>query len=52
MTNENALWQDMARLNAMYEELMWPVDDELTMMIEGDHIVIRNFSQEQRNNLS
>ena len=52
MTNENALWQDMSRLNAMYEELMWPVDDELTMRIEGDHIVIRNFSQEQRNNLS
>ena len=42
------LYEDMARLNALYEELMWPHDDELTMRIEGDHIVIRNLSQEQR----
>lgn len=52
MTNENALWQDMSRLNALYEELMWPVDDELTMRIEDDHIVIKNISQEQRNILN
>jgi len=42
------LWQDMARLNALYEELMWPSEDDLTIRIEGDHIVIRNLSQEQR----
>ena len=48
MPNTNALWEDMARLNAMYEELMWPVDDKLTMRIEGDHIVIKNLAQEQR----
>jgi len=42
------LYGDMARLNALYEELMWPHDDELTMRIEGDHIVIRNLAQEQR----
>jgi len=51
MTNENALWEDMRRLNALYEELLWPPDDNLTMMIEGDHIVIRNLSQEQRHNV-
>jgi len=50
MPNTNALWEDMARLNAMYEELMWPVTDKLTMRIEGDHIVIRNLAQEQRGN--
>ena len=50
MTNPNALYEDMSKLNALYEELMWPVDDELTMRIEGDHIVIRNLSQEQRDN--
>ena len=50
MTNENALWEDMRRLNALYEELMWPVNDRLTMRIEGDHIVIRNLAQEQRGN--
>ena len=48
MTNENALWDDMSKLNALYEELMWPPDDELTIRIEGDHIVIRNLAQEQR----
>ena len=48
MPNTNALWEDMARLNALYEELMWPVDDKLTMRIEGDHIVIKNFAQERR----
>jgi|TARA_R110001592_G_scaffold226122_2_gene482178 hypothetical protein len=48
MTNPNALWEDMARLNALYEELMWPADDKLTMRIEGNHIVILNLSQEQR----
>ena len=48
MTDENALWEDMRRLNALYEELMWPAEDKLTFRIEEDHIVIRNLSQEQR----
>ncbi len=48
MPNTNALWEDMARLNALYEELMWPVTDKLTMRIEGDDSAIRNFAQEQR----
>lgn len=42
------LYEDMARLNALYEELMWPHTDELTIRIEDDHIVIRNLAQEQR----
>lgn len=46
------LYEDMARLNALYEELLWPHDDHLTMRIEGDHIVIRNLSQEQRDRLT
>jgi hypothetical protein len=50
MPNTNALWEDMARLNALYEELMWPVDDKLTMRIEGDRIVIMNLAQELRGN--
>ncbi len=44
------LWQDVLRLNALYEELMWPKDDDLTIRIEDDHIVIRNLAQEQRDN--
>jgi len=49
MTIPNALYEDMATLNALYEELMWPHGDALTFQIEGDKIVIRNMSQEQRN---
>ncbi len=52
MTNDKALYEDMARLNALYEELLWPHDDHLTMRIEEDHIVIRNLSQEQRDRLT
>ena len=48
MTNPDALWEDMSKLNALYEELMWPPEDKLTIRIEGDHIVIKNLSQEQR----
>ena len=43
------LWEDMAKLNALYEELLWPPEDELTFQIDGDKIVIRNIFQEQRN---
>ena len=42
------LWEDMAKLNALYEELLWPPEDELTFQIDGDKIVIRNVFQEQR----
>lgn len=48
MTNPNALWEDMSRLNALYEELMWPPDDKLTFRIEGNKIIISNLSQELR----
>ena len=48
--SETDLWEDMRRLNALYEELMWPHTDKLTMRIEDDHIVIKNLSQEQRDN--
>ena len=48
MTEPGTLYEDMERLNALYEELMWPHTDRLTIRIEGDHIVVRNLSQEQR----
>ena len=52
----NDLYQDMERLNALYEELMWPHDvelewdhrDLLEFSIEGNHITIRNRSREGR----
>tara|TARA_B100000287_G_scaffold122848_1_gene114751 strand:+ start:316 stop:477 length:162 start_codon:yes stop_codon:yes gene_type:complete len=44
MPNPNALWEDMEKLNAMYEELMWDPDDELDFSVDytNDCIVIRN----------
>ena len=41
------LWEDMDRLNILYEELCWDHDDNLLFTIEGDRIVIRNVSQEE-----
>ena len=42
----NDLWEDMDRLNMLYEELMWDHDDELQFFVEGNRIVIRNLDQE------
>ena len=40
----NDLWEDMDRLNALYEELMWDTDDvlEFSADYKNDHIIIRN----------
>ena len=40
----NDLWEDMDRLNAMYEELMWGHFDhlEFTADYENDRIIITN----------
>ena len=51
MTNEesehiNDLWEDMDRLNALYEELMWDNDDDIQFRIEDERIVIRNVTIE------
>ena len=46
----NNLWEDMDRLNALYEEMMWPHDDVLEFV--PDHakgrIIIKNKSEEER----
>ena len=44
----NNLWEDMDRLNALYEELEWDHTDYLEFKIEGNHITIRNRSREGR----
>ncbi len=49
MSELGDLYDDMEKLNKLYEELKWPCDDPLTFAIEGDKIVIRNLFQEQRN---
>ena len=44
----NDLWEDMDRLNAMYEELMWDTEDVLEFSADYDNnrIIIRNRTQD------
>ena len=46
----NDLWEDMDRLNAMYEELMWDNDDVLEFVADykNNQIVIRNRSKDYK----
>ena len=43
----NDLWEDMDRLNSLYEELMWDNDDVLEFVpdYENDRIIIKNRSR-------
>ena len=43
------LWEDMEKLDILYERLGWNHTDPLTFVIEGDKVVIRNLYHEQRN---
>ena len=42
-THINDLWEDMDRLNALYEEMMWDPDDELEFKADysKNQIIIR-----------
>ena len=46
----NDLWEDMDRLNALYEEMDWPSEDVLDFIpdYENNQIIIRNRSQHGR----
>jgi hypothetical protein len=46
MPNPDQLYDDMARLNALYEELMWDPEDTLEFIIENNRVVIYNKTQE------
>ena len=48
MTKPNQLYEDMEKLDSLYETLGWNHTDPLTFVIDGDKIVIRNLYQEQR----
>ena len=43
----NDLWEDMDRLNALYEEMMWPHNDTLEFIPDhaNDIIIIQNRSR-------
>ena len=45
--SDGGLYEDMRRLNTLYEELMWDYDDELEFTIENERIVIYNRTQEE-----
>ncbi len=43
--NHNQLYEDMEKLNTLYEELCWGHDDELTFTHDGEKIIIINKTQ-------
>ena len=49
MTNPNALYEDMEKLNALYEELCWGHDDELVFTHDGKEVIIYNKTLEENN---
>ena len=48
MPNPNQLYEDMERLNALYEELCWDHDDELIFTHDGKQILIYNKTIQNR----
>ena len=46
MPNPDALWQDIQKLDDLYEELLWHPDDELQFTHDGQKIIIINKTQE------
>jgi hypothetical protein len=52
MPNPNALYEDMEKLNALYEELCWGHDDELEFQIEylrgKGRVIIKNKTKHNR----
>ena len=49
MPDPNQLYDDMERLNALYEELCWAHDDELVFTHENGRVIIYNKTQEKKN---
>ena len=48
MPNPDALYQDIEKLNALYEELCWGHDDELQFTHENGRVIVKNLTQERR----
>ena len=51
MPNPDARWQDIQKLDDMYEELMWHPDDELQFTHDGEKIIITNKTLQEKNNV-
>tara|TARA_Y100000385_G_scaffold280825_1_gene332595 strand:- start:481 stop:630 length:150 start_codon:yes stop_codon:yes gene_type:complete len=48
MPNPNALYEDMEKLNALFEELLWHPDDQLEFGHDGTKVIIKNKTLEKR----
>ena len=46
MPNPDALWEDIQKLDDLYEELLWDPDDELQFTHDGKRVIIINKTQE------
>jgi len=46
MPNPNQLYIDMQKLDDLYEELMWDVDDDLQFTHDGEKVLIINRTQQ------
>ena len=49
MTNPTSLWDDIERLNSLFEELCWDPDDELVFTHDGKEVIIYNKTLEDKN---
>lgn len=47
MPNPDQLYEDMAKLNALFSELCWGHDDELMFSHDGSKVIITNKTLEQ-----
>ena len=45
MPNPNALYEDIQKLDDLYEELLWDPDDTLQFTHDGEKIIIKNLTQ-------
>ena len=48
MNNSNQLWEDIQKLDDLYEELLWHPDDELQFTHDGERIIIINTTLENK----
>ena len=48
MPDTDALWQDIQKLDDLYEELLWHPDDELQFTHDGERIIIINTTLENK----
>ena len=48
MPNPNALYEDMQKLNDLFNELCWDPDDELVFTHDGEKILVINKTQTEK----